>query len=479
MRLFKNRLEAAQELSGALAFLKPQDPLILGVPNDGVPIAAAIAEQLEAPLDILLIAKLTSQQVPGQVVGAVDEQGRISMVQAAARWHQLSAKEMIGPAREAFAELQQRRARFRAVLPETDVRGRSVIVVDHGVETGATMLAAIASLRDRGADKVIVAAPAGSGKATWQLHETADTVVIPHTPSRFKGVSQFYEDFSEVTDREVEEILQKWAQEQPEQRPGIHTFVMRVVSEQERVIHCEMDLPPGTTRGSGPYPAVIFAHALETDGRNRRTLQISQRLAKRGIIGVRPDFTGHGRSDGTISDATPHRMLADLEAVLENVSILDEVDSARIGLRGSGTGGLIALQLAVEQPHIAALVVRGPVPPADMTAAQHVNAPTLIIHAEGDAAAKALDQELAATHEVLVIPESGRVYNDPISVELMVSATVDWLVDHLVVPAPAVPTAATGEGEGEAPVVEGEGEVEGEAPVVEAKPPDTSQAPAN
>ncbi|MHC4421440.1 MAG: phosphoribosyltransferase family protein [Planctomycetota bacterium] len=440
MRLFKNRLEAAQELSGALAFLKPQDPLILGVPNDGVPIAAAIAEQLEAPLDILLIAKLTSQQVPGQVVGAVDEQGRISMVQAAARWHQLSAKEMIGPAREAFAELQQRRARFRAVLPETDVRGRSVIVVDHGVETGATMLAAIASLRDRGADKVIVAAPAGSGKATWQLHETADTVVIPHTPS---------------------------------------TCVMRVVSEQERVIHCEMDLPPGTTRGSGPYPAVIFAHALETDGRNRRTLQISQRLAKRGIIGVRPDFTGHGRSDGTISDATPHRMLADLEAVLENVSILDEVDSARVGLRGSGTGGLIALQLAVEQPHIAALVVRGPVPPADMTAAQHVNAPTLIIHAEGDAAAKALDQELAATHEALVIPESGRVYNDPISVELMVSATVDWLVDHLVVPAPAVPTAATGEGEGEAPVVEGEGEVEGEAPVVEAKPPDTSQAPAN
>jgi putative phosphoribosyl transferase len=464
MRLLKNRQEAAQELSGALAFLKPQEPLILGVPNCGVPIAAAIAEHLEAPLDILLIAKLTSPQVPGQVVGAVDEHGRISMIQTAARWHQLSAKQLIAPAREAFADLQRRRARFRAVLPESDVRGRTVIVVDHGVETGATMLAAIASLRDRGAEKVIVAAPAGGGKATWQLHETADTVVIPHTPSRFKAISEFYEDFTEVTDREVEQILQKWASRQTQQPPGIQTFVMRVVSEQERVIHCEMDLPPGMTRGSGPYPAVIFAHGLETDGRNRRTVLISHRLAKRGVIGIRMDFTGHGQSDGTINDATPERMLADLRAVFENVCTLDEIDTGRIGLRGSGTGSIIALQLVSEEARFAAMVLRGPMPAVDTEAARRVKAPTLLIHAEGDAAAKNLDRELAATHEVLVIPEAGRVYNDPISVELMVSATVDWLVDHLVIPAPAIPATAT---------------AESEPPVVEAKPPDTSQAPAN
>ncbi|MHC4220072.1 MAG: alpha/beta fold hydrolase, partial [Planctomycetota bacterium] len=472
MRLFKNRLEAAAELANALSFLKGQDPLILGVPNYGVPIAAAIAQTLDAPLDILLIAKLTAPQTPGQVVGAVDEHGRISMIQAAARWHHLTAKQMIGPAREAFKDLSRRRARFRAVLSESEVRGRAVVVVDHGVETGTTMLAAISSLRDRGAGRVIVAAPAGCDKATWQLHETADTVVIPHSPSRFKGVSHFYQDFGDVTDREVEQILQQWSSERPGQDQGIQTYVMRVVSENERVIHCEMDLPPGMTRGSGPYPAVLFAHGLESDGRNRRNVLISRRLAKRGVIGVRLDFTGHGHSDGTIHDATAERMLADIRAVHQNVGILDEIESSRIGVRGSGTGGLIALHLAAEQPEIAAMVIRGPWAAGESEAARLVKAPTLLIHAEHDLGMKALDRDLAATHEVLVIPESGQVYNDPISVELMVSATVDWLVDHLVVPVPtAPPTSAPTEA---TPAAE---PAPDEVPLVETNPPDTSQAP--
>jgi putative phosphoribosyl transferase len=266
MRLFKNRLEAAKELAGALAPYKAENPVVMGVPNYGVPIAAAIAQELDAPLDIILISKLTAPQPPGQVVGAVDEHGRISMIQAAARWHHLTAKQMVGPAREAFVDLQRRRARFRAMLPESEVRGRSVIVVDHGVETGATMLAAISSLRDRGAGKVIVAAPAGSGKATWQLHETADSVVIPHSPSRFKGVEHFYEDFSDVTDRDVEQIIKGWFRDRPGQLPAVKTINMPVISEQERSIHCALDLPPGATRGSGPYPAVLFAHGIESDG---------------------------------------------------------------------------------------------------------------------------------------------------------------------------------------------------------------------
>ncbi|MHC4303832.1 MAG: phosphoribosyltransferase family protein [Planctomycetota bacterium] len=464
MRLFKNRQEAARELAAALSFLKPEKPLILGVPNYGVPIAAIIAQELEAPLDILLIAKLTAQQPPGQVVGAVDEHGRISMIQAAARWHHLTAKQMIGPAREAFADLQRRRARFRAVLPETEVRGRSVIVVDHGVETGATMLAAISSLRDRGAGKVIVAAPAGSGKTTWQLHETADSVVIPHAPSRFKGVAHFYEDFSDVTDREVEQILKKWFLDQPGQLPAVKTINMPVISEQERTVHCELDLPPGAHRGSGPYPAVMFAHEIESDGRNRRNVLISRRLAKRGVVGVRLDFTGHGRSDGTIEDATAERMLADLRTVHDNLCVLDEIDNARIGIRGSGTGSVIAIHFAAREPQITVMVLRGPWPGGDPEIAQHVNAPTLLIHAENDQGMMALEKQMAASHEVLVIPESGRVYNDPISVELMVNATVDWLVDHLVVPTPATPAAESGERD---------------IHVVDSKPPDTSQAPAS
>ena len=443
MRLFKNRLEAGRELAGDLTFVKSDQPLILAVPNYGVPIAAVIAEALEAPLDILLIAKLTAPQQPDQVVGAVDEHGRISMIQSAARWHHLTARQMIAPARAAFADLQRRRARFRAILPETDVRGRVVMIVDHGVETGATMLAAIASVRDRGARKVIVAAPAGCSKATWQLRETADKVVIPHTPSKFKGVEHFYETFDDVTDREVEAVLQKWASERPEQHPGVKTLAMRVISEGERVLHCELDLPPGATRGSGPYPAVIFAHGLHSDARNRRSVLISRRLAKRGVIGVRMDFTGHGRSDGAVEDATEERMLADLRTVCENVCILDEVDQGHIGVNGSGSGGMVALRFAANEPALGAMVIRGPITGGEFEAARKVKAPTLLIHGERDPAIGALDRHLAVTHECLEIPDADQVFNDPISLELMASASVDWLVDHLVVPAPAVPAAQT------------------------------------
>ena len=436
MRLFKNRQEAAGELAGKLAFLKDEKALVLAVPNYGVPLAATIAESLDAPLDILLIAKLSAPHAPDQTVGAVDEHGRISMIQSAARWHHLTAQEMIAPARKVFADLQSRRSRFRAVLPESEVRGRVVIVVDVGVDTGATMLAAIASLRDRGAAKVIVAAPAGRSKATWQLHEAADNVVIPHSPSRFKGVDHFYQEFDEVSDREVEAILQRWSSSRPHEHPGVKTLVMRVIGKQQQVLHCELDLPPAMSRGGGPYPAVIFTHGLESHGRSPRTVPISRRLAKRKVIGVRMDFTGHGRSEGTLEQATEEQMVSDLRTVVENVCFLQEVDPKRLGITGAGTGGMVALRFAAQEPQLAAMVIRGPLTGGEIEATRAVKAPTLLIHGEHDPElsrlAQSLDDELASIHKLLVIPESSRWFSDPISLELMVSASVDWLVDHLV-----------------------------------------------
>lgn len=441
MPLFANRHEASRQLAEKLSFLKNENPLVLGLPNFGVPMAAVVAEELDAVLDIILIAKLSMPNHPEQIVAAVDEHGRISMIQSTARLYHVTAQEMIAPARAAFADLQRRRARFRAVLPETNVRGRTVIIVDHGVETGATMLAAIASVRDRGARRVIAAAPAGSGKATWQLHEIADGVVIPHTPSRSKGIERYYEVFDEVSDREVEATLQRWAAGRPEQHAGVKTLVMRVIAEQERVLHCELDLPPGTTRGSGPYPAVIFAHGLESDGQSPRTVPISRRLAKRNVVGVRMDFTGHGRSEGSAADATDERMLADLRTVLENVRILQEVDPDRIGINGAGSAGGIVTRLAAEDPGIAALVIRGPLSGDEIQNTNQIEAPTLLIHGEHDPElnklAESMGDNLASIHQLLVIPESNRWFNDPISLELMVSASVDWLVDHLANNGPA------------------------------------------
>src|SRR5438128_201454 len=95
MRLFKNRIEAANELATHLAFLKSDCPIVLGLANGGVPIADVVARELGAPLDVLLIEKLHAPNVPDQVVGAVDEHGRISMIQANARWHHLTSQQLV------------------------------------------------------------------------------------------------------------------------------------------------------------------------------------------------------------------------------------------------------------------------------------------------------------------------------------------------------------------------------------------------
>ena len=149
------------------------------------------------------------------------------------------------------------------------------------------------------------------------------------------------------------------------------------------------------------------------------------------------DFTGHGRSEGSTDDATDPQMMHDLHAVHHGVNQITEVDPARVGLVGSGTGGMIALHYAAQVHAIKALVIRGPVCGRETVAARHVTAPALLIHAEGDTAladsVQTLDRELGGPHQLLRVPNANRMFNDPISLELMVSATVDWLVDHLMI----------------------------------------------
>jgi putative phosphoribosyl transferase len=435
MALFKNRREAAEELARDLEFLRSETPIVVGIPNGGVPVAAVIAEHLDAPLDILLMKTLTPPRHPDHVVGAVDEHGRISIIQATARWHHVTSQQLVEPARRAYAELQERRGCFRTILPELDVTGRTVIVVNEGVSTGAQMLGAITSVRDRGAKKVIAAAPAGPSQNTWILHENADMVVIPHVPTQFKGIEHFYSNYEPVTDGQVSCILQRWVASRPDPTEGVKTVVHKIRNEAGNLLHCEIDLPPNVQRGDEPRPAVIFAHGFESSAKSPRSVPISKRLAKRGILGVRFDFTAHGQSPGNTDDATDERMLRDLNVVYRTIAAMAEVDGRRIGVNGAGTGAMIALHFAALEPNVASLVIRGPVCGREIDAAKRIKAPTLIIHAEYDTAlgdsVAAINDNLAATHQKLVVHNSNRMFNDPISHELMVSASVDWLADHL------------------------------------------------
>lgn len=446
MPLFSSRQEAANELARSLAYLRSEQPIVLGLANGGIPIAEVIANHLETPLDILLIERLAAPSQPDHIVGAVDEHGRISTITGTARWHHVTSHELVEPARVAFRNIQHRRGQFRAILPQLEVRDRTVIIVGQGVVTGAKMLGAVASVRDRGARKIIVAAPAGATKATWHLNEMADSVVIPHRPSKFVSVADFYGEFIEVTDELVTAIISRWVKNRHPQEGTVRTLVMQLVNDAQQALFCDLDLPPGCTRGSGPYPVVIFAHHLESDGQDPRTKLTSLRIAKRGLIGVRAEFAGHGRSEGDLTDATDVRMFGDLSTVYSNICPLDEADENHVGLVGTGTGAMLCIEIARRVPNVAALVIRSPLPTGkELALLQHVKTPTLLIHAGLEPPLdEAARQKLPRQHQIVEIPDATALFNDPISLEMMVGASVEWLVDHLTgIPRSVEPVAET------------------------------------
>ncbi|MCE9508294.1 MAG: phosphoribosyltransferase [Alphaproteobacteria bacterium] len=205
---FQDRVEAGEALAKALTAYKARpDVLLFALPRGGVPVAHEVAKALSLPLDIWLVRKLG---MPGQEEFAM---GAIAM--GGVRYINPEYVEMGGIGKKSLdqviakeeAELQRRNALYRHGLPVPQVKGKTIIVVDDGLATGATMRAAVESLRQLQAERIIVAVPVGSASACAALSSIADDVVCLHMPEPFYGVGQWYMDFSQTSDDEVQEIL--------------------------------------------------------------------------------------------------------------------------------------------------------------------------------------------------------------------------------------------------------------------------------
>ncbi len=207
---FENRVHAGRQLGRALQKYRTEpNLLVLGIPRGGIPVAAQVAISLNAPLDILLVRKLG---VPGQeevAFGAIAS-GHICVINQAVFQQLPSAAETFEKveAKEA-RELARRTQIYCGDHPAPDLEDRCVIVVDDGIATGATMKAALQAVRQAGARQVVVAAPTAPATIFDELQGLADDMVILTTPVPFNAVSQVYRNFSQTTDAQVREILEK------------------------------------------------------------------------------------------------------------------------------------------------------------------------------------------------------------------------------------------------------------------------------
>lgn len=201
---FTSRDQAARLLAQRLAAYRAQCPLVLGVPRGAVPMAAIIAEALDGDLDVVLVRKLRAQDQPEFAIGAIDETGQII---EGPYFGMASERYIRDEVRTQQEILRARRALYTRTRPAIDPAGRVVIIVDDGIATGASMLSAIGLVRSRKPSRIVVAVGVAPPDSLARLEEVADEVVCLQAPPDFYAVGQFYDDFSEVTDEMVIDVL--------------------------------------------------------------------------------------------------------------------------------------------------------------------------------------------------------------------------------------------------------------------------------
>jgi predicted phosphoribosyltransferase len=215
---FASREDAARRLARALAHHRGGHPLVLAIPRGAVPMGRIVARELDGELDVVLVRKLAGDDNPEFALGAVDESGEVGWAPHARHLpHVARALEPV-IARER-AVIARRRRRYRALRPAADPRDRVTIVVDDGLATGATMIAALRAVRARAPRRLVCAVPVAAAASLDDVRGYCDELVCLATPEPFMGVGQFYRRFDPVEDAEAEQALADASGEHPERHP--------------------------------------------------------------------------------------------------------------------------------------------------------------------------------------------------------------------------------------------------------------------
>lgn len=213
---FLDRANAGRLLASMLTdYANRPDVLVLALPRGGVPVAFEVAQALEAPLDVFLVRKLG---VPGHAelaLGAIAAGGAIVLNERIINSLGIPSRMIDAIAADEQFELERRGRRYRSQRPMPDIRGRTVILVDDGLATGATMRVAAAAIRPQRPARIVAAVPVAARETCDELRGELDEVVCARTPAQFEAVGCWYQDFAQTTDEEVRDLLARALRERP------------------------------------------------------------------------------------------------------------------------------------------------------------------------------------------------------------------------------------------------------------------------
>lgn len=206
-RPFRDRVDAGRRLAAFVAGRLPAPAIVLALPRGGVPVAYEVAVALGAPLDVFLVRKLGAPSQPELAIGAVATGGVRVLNDDVLRYLALSPATIDEITRREQQELARREREYRGDLPAPDLAGKTVVLVDDGLATGSTMRAAIAAARANGPRRIVVAIPVAAPSVAAAMRRRCDALVVVETPQPFHAVGEWYDDFHQVSDDEVRELL--------------------------------------------------------------------------------------------------------------------------------------------------------------------------------------------------------------------------------------------------------------------------------
>jgi putative phosphoribosyl transferase len=438
LALFVDRREAGRRLAEVLERFSQEEPLVVALPRGGVPVGFEVAKALVAPFDILLVRKLGAPFNPEYGIGAIAEGGVRFVRRTDAELIGISDEELEAVVAQESAELERRQRLYRGNEEPRPVQERTVILVDDGIATGGTAVAAGQALKARGAGRVILAVPVAPPGTEERLAGDFDEIVCLEQPHGFFGIGQFYVDFGQVGDEEVVRLLEE--ARVPGQAAEVGGPPVPVDPPPlERPV--EIELSPGLRLAGDlrlPEQAaglVIFAHGSGSSRLSPRNRQVAEALNEAGLATLLFDLL-------TTEEELDRAKVFDIALLSERLLavtawVRDEAETGELPISyfGASTGAAAALRAAAHLgAEIRAVVSRGGRPDLAAESLEEVASPTLLIVGGADWQVLELNEQAArllrCEHEVAIVPGATHLFEEPGALERVSDLAADWFTRH-------------------------------------------------
>jgi putative phosphoribosyl transferase len=443
--IFRDRTHAGRLLAASLEAYRAEHPVVLGLARGGVPVAVEVARALDSELDVVVVRKLGAPGAPDYAIGAIAEGGAVFVRREVLRDVGISDEWVAEVAAREGAEIARREQAYRAGRPMRDLTGKTVIVVDDGVATGATARAAARCARERGAARVVLAAPVIAAASEPELRSVFEAVVAVERPEVFFAVGQWYERFEQLSDEDVIAHLHRATG--PDGARELERIGAWPYDPDDRTVVIPFDdvLGPGELEADLSLPEhakglVMFVHGSGSTRRSPRNRFVARALQDAGLATLLFDLL---TPDEAAEDAVTAQLRFDVRLLVGRllaasrwVSGLPLARQLRLGYFGAGTGAAATLAAAAAMPdEVAAVVCRGGhVDLVDRETLRKVRAPVLLVVGGEDEEVLRMNRAVLPrlpSVELAVLPGAGHLFEEPGALGAVAGLAARWFEHHL------------------------------------------------